>query len=705
VSNDTDNNVVHLPTRGSDSGAMPDAPDIGDLFYSEPPNSGDGVPPESPEETTMELPAIRTPISPETALRETGLPSAPGDEDDENEEGEYTQRRSLADRLGDWLELRLEMARNRHAEESAFREAEIARKTALLEARTAKETAAIEQNSKLRTAITKAKADTAAARGKADADRARFSSSGMGADKGRSKPGAGGGRGSGTNGSGTGAGRGAGGTNSPKGTGKGTDRAPGGRNSGPKGNESAGGSKGRQNGSGGSGWGKGGSGNSGSGKGDGRNSPAANARSERTRSRQERAAARQSARQQRRATDQAASLADRTKDRDQDRAARQTAREERRAAKAQREAARKARREAARAADPDRTTLGAAVADEAQRRWDKRRPVDKDKTKKAAPKDSEATTKKLTKDDPEPDGPGTAAKEPKSGEKSDKQPSDASSGKDDKDTEGTGTGDDKDPAGADDSSRSRAGRAFGEWLRDFFAKAEEGTDPPPEPEGPSSRARPEDFNVTVDSPGRPSRPPEPEPEKQDIQDADIVDDPADPFGAYATRSESLPRAPEPHTQRPGTSRPTPQEEPVASEVNKTGTKAGPARMAAKHRTDITFGEYLMEIVNIAIAAGLDKDRAEDLADALGKVADALRDMAANLVGDHNIATEVVNQITDLADAAGRMKRQAEQCAVDCELASEAARLAAMSVGRTYSEDIQAMDDAGLAQASASAHHD
>lgn len=140
---------------------------------------------------------------------------------------------------------------------------------------------------------------------------------------------------------------------------------------------------------------------------------------------------------------------------------------------------------------------------------------------------------------------------------------------------------------------------------------------------------------------------------------------------------------------------------MASEVKKPA-KAG---MPAKHRTDITFSEYLMEIVNIAIAAALDKDRAQELADALGRVADALRDMAADLVGDHNIATAVVNQITDLADAAMRMKQLAERCATQCELASEAAQVAAMAVGRTYSEDMQAMDAAGLAQASAAAHHD
>jgi hypothetical protein len=700
VSDDTDSNVVHLPTRNGDSGGMPDAPDIGELFYSEPSDGGpdDGVPPESPEETNMGIPAIRAPISPEMALRETGLPSPPDSEDGESEDGEYVQRRSLADRLGDWLELRLEMVRDRHAGEATFREAEIARKTALLEARTASETAMIEQNGKLATAMTKARSDKAAARGKADADRTRASGSGLGADKGgRSKTnnsggGSGGvgrgvGRGSGTNGLNSGAGRGPGGGNSPKSPGKGPDRPAGGRGNGAKGNESPGGPRGRQNGPGGS---KGEGGRS-------RNSPA-DSRSDRSRARRERAAARQAAREQRRNTHHAADLADRSKDRDQ----REAARQERRAAKAERQAARKAKRDAAAAG---RTPFGAAVADEAERRWDKRRKGP-EKDRPGRDKRSEATTKKLSKDGPEtaPDGPKatSATKEPKDGKKDATGP--AGAFRKSEKTEGPGA-----ESGADK-------RSFTDRVKDRFSKPEtdagtaSGTQ---EPTGTSTgtgtaggtttgTVKPEAFGFTMDSPGRPSRPPEPEPEEPDIQDADIVDDPADPFGAYVTRSASLPRAPEPHTQRPGTSRPTTQEDqPVASEVNRTG----PAPMAAKHRTDITFGEYLTEIVNIAIAAALHKDRAEELADALGAVANALRDMAADLVGDHNIATAVVNQITDLADAAMRMKQQADQCAIDCELASEAARTAAVAVGRTYSQDIQAMDDAGLAQASAAAHHD
>ncbi|MGZ0200562.1 ATP/GTP-binding protein [Streptomyces sp. RM1] len=731
MSDDTDSNVLHLPTRGSDSGGMPDAPDGGELFYSEPPDGGSGgvVPPESPAETTMELPPIRGPISPETALRETGIPAASDSGDGEDEEGEYVQPRSLADRLGDWLEHRLEVARDRHASEAPFREAEIARKAALLEARTAQETAMMEQNGKLHTALMKAKADKAAARGKADA--ARSSSSGLGTDKGgRSKAGGGnsgggsgrggtgGGRGSGTNGPG-GTGRGSGGGNSPKGTGKGSDRSAGGRGGGSKGNESSGGSKGRQNGSGGSGSGnsgsgkgspggsgRNGSGGSGSGKG-GRtqNSPASSPRAERARGRQERAAARQAARQQRRSADQAANLADRSKDRDQDRANRQAEREQRRAAKAERKAARKAKREAAKAAE-DRTTLGEAVAEEAQRRWDKRRAAEKDKAAKDdKAKDSEATTEKMPKDDPETssDGSkdGSAPKEPDDGKKSGEKPSDGSGDKDAKDGTGTDDGpkpdDVKGPPGTDDSDD---GRSFKEKLKDFFTKA--GEDTPPEPEQPS-RLRPEDFKVTVDRPGGPTKSTKTEAAEEDIPDAVIVDDPSDPFGATVTNTASLPRAPEPHTQRPGTTRLTAQEDPVAPEVSKT--TSGQAGLAAQHRTDITFDEYLMEIVNIAIAAGLDKERAQDLAVALGKVADALRDMATDLVGDHNIATEVVDQITDLADAATRMKQLAERCAIDCELASEAARVAAMAVGRVYGEDIQAMDDAGLAHASSAAHHD
>ncbi|MEU7088056.1 ATP/GTP-binding protein [Streptomyces achromogenes] len=723
--------LVRGPWSGDSTYAPPPVPDFADTIA--PPEDIPETPPESPEETTMELPPIPAAPDPAMALRSEGI-TAPetGEDDGEYEEGEYAQPRSLADRLGDWLEFRLERARARHESEAPFREAEIARKVALLEGRTAQEVAMMEQNAKLHTAMMKAKGDKATARGKADADRMKSTGSGMGVDKGRSKAGGGGGsRGgggsSGGPGRGTGGGRGpgtqgsggSGGGNSSKGAGKDSDRSAGGRGGGSKGNESSGGAKGRQNGSGGSGAGKpgsgkgssGGSGSSGAGKGgsksDGgskgggasQNSPTS-ARAERARGRQERAGARQAARQQRRGADQAARLADRSKDRDQDRANRQAEWEERRRAKAERKAARKAKREAAKAAE-DRTTLGAAVMEGIQDRWDKRRA-----DKKAA-------------EDGEKAGP---AKDEDSKDKADKDR--AGGGEDEKATKdgsegASGAGGDS-PASDEPGKKSKAAGGSKErrWkrrrrtgtgrakrrgrTRRTGRKERGGTG------GTGRRGRTdspfgaEDTTPKFVWPEHPTRPPEHagKDEEEDIEDAVIVpDEPA----AVTTGVKGLPPAPEKHTQRPSTTRPTAQEDPVASEVSRP--TSGQAGMAAQHRTDITFGEYLMEIVNIAVAAGADKGRAQDLAVALGKVADALRDMAADLVGDHNIATEVVDQITDLADAADRMKQLAERCATECEIASEAARIAAVSVGRVYGEDIQAMDDAGLAHASAAAHHD
>lgn len=672
----------------------------------------------------MELPVILAAPDPLDSLRSEGIPLADPESDTfgefgEDGEGEYAQPRSLADRLGDWLEYRIEMGRARLESDAPFREAEIARKVSLLESQTARETGLLDAQNKLRQAHLKANAGRAGARGKADA-----SAAGFGSDKGKlpgSRGGAGrsggSGRGGGTTGpggssgrgSGAGSGRGSGGGNSPRSAGKGTDRSAGGRSGGAKGNESSGGSKGRQNGSGGSsGSGKGtpgkgssgssgrnGLGSSGSGKGgtkgDGgkaQNTPSSPA-AERARGRQERAAARQTARQQRAATRQLAGLADRSKDRDQDREHRQAAREQatRRAEKDRRrkeKAGRRAQKEAAQnkaakdreTAGTQRITFGEAVAEEAQRRWDQRRAeAGADTGETSGKREKKARSGAGNRRD----GPSDEASDPqRDGQDNDQTTADGTSG-------GPEAGPDGDSrhwwqSGRNNRREQQGRRAAG---------------------SPFGRDRTPPTAEWAD--GRPHRP-DPQPQTvQDIPEAAVVHDDGDPFGWYAARRAGLPRAPESRIKRPGTTRPTAQEDPVASEVRKTAS--GQAGMAARHRTDITFDEYLVEIVNVAIAAALDKDRAQDLAIALGKVADALRDMAADLVGDHNIATQVVGQITDLADAASRMKQLAERCATECEVASEAALLAATAVGRTYGEDITAMDNAGLAHASAAAHHD
>lgn len=182
--------LVHGPWSGDSTYELPPIPDFIDTIP--PPEDIPEAPPETPEETTMELPAVPAAPDPALAMRSEGI-ALPVVEESEGEyaEGEFEQRRSLADRLGDWLEFRLEMARANHESETPFREAEIARKAALLEGRTAQEVAMMEQNGKLHAAMMKSKGDKAAARGKADADRTKPFGSGMGTDKGRSKAGGG----------------------------------------------------------------------------------------------------------------------------------------------------------------------------------------------------------------------------------------------------------------------------------------------------------------------------------------------------------------------------------------------------------------------------------------------------------------------------------------------------------------------------------
>ncbi|MEU8550527.1 ATP/GTP-binding protein [Streptomyces roseoverticillatus] len=695
--------LVRGPWSGDSSYAPPPIPDFADTLP--PPDDSPGTPPESPDEATMQLPPIPAPPDPAVALHSDGT-TAPEDwEDDaEYEEGEYVQPRSLADRLGDWLEYRIEMARARYESEAPFREAEIARKAALLEARTAQDVAMMEQNGKLHAAMMKAKGDKAAARGKAGADRMKSPGSGLGADKGRSKAGGGGGssRGGGgsspsrsnsgpgpnrpassrgganTGGSSGRSGSGSAGSGGGKGGTKGPDRASGSRTAGSGRNGSSGGSKGSQTGSGGSGRNSGGSKGGG---GPSHRGPAGSPRAERSRGRQERAGARQAARQERRSAGHAAGLDDRSKARDQARANRQKDWEDRRAKKAERQAARKAKREAA-SAGQGRTTLGAAVAEEAQRRWDKRRA----NANTTADKTNQPKGKKGPKEPPggaSSAGKGSAAPDEQSKASKARGGASGGSGKAQRGRRSRRRRARRAGRNSRWGRTRRRGRTGWRWSSDSLF----GTD---------------DSAITVEWLDHPTRPPRTaDGGEDDIEDAVIVED--DPASA-ATRAKGLPRAPEPHTQRPGTTRDISTEGSTVSTDVTTPSGLG-GGLAAQHRTDITFDEYLVEMANIAIQSASHQERIEALKDALGRVADALRDMAADLVDDHNIDIRVTGQITDVADAAGDMKIQAERCAEQCDMANEAARLGAVMVARVYGQDMDAKEDADLKHTSAAAHHD
>ncbi|MGW6016340.1 ATP/GTP-binding protein, partial [Streptomyces sp. NPDC055210] len=220
----------------------------------------------------------------------------------------------------------------------------------------------------------------------------------------------------------------------------------------------------------------------------------------------------------------------------------------------------------------------------------------------------------------------------------------------------------------------------------------------------AERAWQETGTPTPHVSGRYARPPKRPEQRDDIHEGDFRE---------AAEGWALPPAPQPHTQRPGTTRPRHKEEEeegdsVSEPVTHTPSASTPSAsggLAAQHQTEITFDEYLMCMARTALKAADHQERAETLMEAIGKIADALRDMAADLVGDHNISTAVTNLITDLADSADRMKQQAGRCAQQCALANESARLAAVQVARVYGQDMAAKEDAGLTYVSAAAHHD
>lgn len=684
--------LINFPTGDDVTGRPPALPDPSRLF---PEPRTEEISPDPPEESDREFPAIPQPPDPEFALRSEGIDSADSEVEEEVEyfDEESDQRRSLADRLGDWLEFRLERARSRHADEAAFREAEIARKAELLKGRTAAEVAMMEQNGKLRQAMLRARADKASARGKADAASMKSGGAGLG-DRGR------------RNNSGSGGGSRPGGSRNPSSPAKPQQPKPPGRqlNSPPrKAPDSKRGPEQRKD-----------------------SGPRRGPDPKRGPDSRKGPDAKKGPAEKRTRTDPKTPPRPRT-----DSSARKTPDP-------------KKAPDSKKAPDPKRAPAPRKTSDPkgpgsqdssgagSKSGWGKWKKAPKDAPVNGRSKDPKRPGKDSAGKDPagKPD-PGKSQRDNSTGKggRWKRRPS-PGKGPDGSSKPHTGPEGRKGPEG---SGKARSGASKGSrggWWKPGRNRTAPGADrsgagsPNGGPHDPyEDLFAPQSPEYTAEWPGRDRGAAGPATghrsdggfgpgASDDVVDAVIVDDPADPFGAdrirqpgLTTGAPGLPPAPEPHTQRPGTARAAEpdQEDPLGSQVTKPAA-AGHA-MAAQHRTNITFGEFLTDIVNIALQAAVDKERAQELDAALGRLADALRDMATDLVGDHNISSEVVDAVTDLADGAARMKALAQRCATECETASEAARLAAISVGRVYGEDMKAKDDAGLADASAAAHHD
>ncbi|MFJ3481563.1 ATP/GTP-binding protein [Streptomyces microflavus] len=672
----TTGQLLNFPTGNGVLDRPPELPDPSRLFPA--PQRAD-IPAESPEETTMELPAVPQSPDPATALRSEGIDPPDSEESDIEEYGEeYEQRRSLADRLGDWLEFRLERARARHESEGPFREAEIARKVALLGAQSAQDSALIEQNGKLRQAMLKAQADKAGARGKADA-----------------------------------AGMKSGGGSSP-------------------------GDKGRKQG------------------------PAPHTPPNRTNPQQPKpkppAPPLKPKPQAPPPKTQQPKPPTPNKQQPQ-----QPQRPKQSAPQQPKPAPKPLAPQQPKQKAPDKSPP--RKPDKQQDRGKSPGPGPKGPGPKGpgpAPKNGpDSKTGPGPKKSPGPKGEqggkekpgskgGPGAGDKKSWESWKKRPKDVPTNGPAKDTTGKdhpgkgdagkhqgppkkgpdgapgspgSTGSPKGQRGSEKGRRKSSKGSSGSWWKPGAQRQHPRDDTST---GPGSGARPgrgqdpfgeHDPEYTAEWPGHSPADHQANSHQSDggadpVVDAVIVDDPSDPFGAdrlrqpgLTTGTPGLPPAPERHTDRPGTTKPDSTDSTEGSSVSGAHLSSGSEGVAAQHRTDITFDEYLMAMTNLALRAASDEERAESLAFSLGKVADALRDMATDLVGDHNVSTKVADLISDLADAAARMKAQAQRCAEQCGAARDAAVLAATQVGRVYGQDMAAKENAGLRHASAAAHHD
>ncbi|MFI1585597.1 hypothetical protein [Embleya sp. NPDC020630] len=716
---------------GGDARVLP-FPERGDASYVPPPipTYPDAVPPTDPDpeplqdqESGREFPPIPVP-DPAAALRSEGIPDVENAESEENPgediDGEYVHRRSFADRIGDWLELRVVKGQARFAEEQEFRQAELARKVALMQARTDRDVGMIEANGKLRQARVKGRGDRAAARGKADtggsrgngggsggggkgsfkpsggrgsggsgSSGARNNSGGPGGGSGRRSgsgsggaPGSGGSKGTGRPPAGSGSGRGAGTAAGAKGSGGGSSGKGSGGTS-PGGGKSSGG-KGSSAGKG-SGGGKDSGGSSGTGKSGGKSPGGDSGGGGKSGSSGGGSAVKGSGGKASEGPFGGREKTSGSKDSTQ-------------GSKGSQKGS-KGRGDGNPHVDPDTVRRVA---------WAIRREDDDEAERILKTcKDPQATFREAmrllddivardtsrTRDDPEPEPDSDSDSE-------DREPQD--DGDQDRDRSDTDR-DRRDRDGNDKAGDRRTRERIASFL-DFLR------------------------NLAEDRLRRDQGPPPSEAEPTVFWDAEVVDEerrpphePGTPGPRAAVAPRALAAAPEPHTERPGTTRPPPPDEgdhspasaPVAFDHSKEDTVSSrsPANasaqggLAARHRTDVTFDSYLMDMADIALDAKADQERAHELADALKRVSKACRAMSADLIHDHNIDTRVTSAVSELADAADRLRLQADRCADDCEAAYETAADAARDVGRVYGQDMNAKEDAGLRHTSAAAHHD
>ncbi|RKE02940.1 hypothetical protein [Streptomyces sp. TLI_171] len=669
-----------------------------------------------------EIPAAPQPPEP-AAFRAEPIPAPAGTaseyeesetEYDESEYGEYSERRTFAEVISEWLQHLVDSARQNRDENAAFREAQVADKVARLNAETEREMGLLAQHNELRKAQLGARAAHASAaaggKGPGSANAGHWSGPGP-ANRGSS-----GGPGSGPLGgrsSGSGGGRDGGGAHHRPGErhSEGHRQTPKGPSApfGPRGQSqgAGGGLTGRQNHSGGS-HGSGGPGPSGKSGPSGGAGAARGGSSggERPRTWSGAAAERSQARQERRAARQSADLADRTKDRDSGRAHRERVRDD--------DYARKQRRKKlAEESGSSRVDLARALLEGWRRKAEAKldeassKPEDApSKPEESGPKSEEAFPKSegvdpkpgtagpeadLTKDKDRRTVPGA---DPETGTGSGPETGDAAETGADDAFGGAKTGDgwteflrtlhDTNRADKETDGGAGTGDGWREFLRNVSDQHPPGPGPDPEPE-----------TVSAGNPDMaPRRPAESE---DDVPDAEIVVPELTAKGSAAADP-----APESHSEQPGAVRTAGAA--GAGPLPGRPWSSASQRMAREHQTEVTFSEFLITMANIKVNSAQDAEKVQNAVDNLTVWAHRLKRMCAELGGSHNLDRKVIRLLDALAAMSESTAVNADRLARAVHTAAQKAEETAKDVARIYQEDLDAMREGGVEQASAAVHH-
>ncbi|MEU6990357.1 hypothetical protein ABZ953_06800 [Streptomyces sp. NPDC046465] len=201
--------------------------------------------------------------------------------------------------------------------------------------------------------------------------------------------------------------------------------------------------------------------------------------------------------------------------------------------------------------------------------------------------------------------------------------------------------------------------------------------------------------------------------------ADKPDPKRSPAAAIDQGIPGLPAAPEPHTQRPGTSRPRPVHPmpPAAAPDSRTSGKERPRmtvphpramggqQMAAEHETEITLDESLDQLGELTNDGFTTHEQSSRMAQRARALRGAFKQLAAYLATKHNLTGPKFSAaMAFLAESMDVLATSAEDLNRSALYAAEACETADNELNDAYRPYTQEAADRGLAAPSAPIHN-